>query len=119
MIIYIPTHGVQSIILTCGNAHKKYISGNLWENATSGNESPLDFCAGIGTLQLRVVLVIFDHAELTSKNGGIFKLEGQLLELFGYWIYWCLTLIFLHICRFQHFEKSLVEFWLAIENFGS
>ena len=33
--------------------------GIVWENTTPSTELPRDFCAGIGPLQLGVVLVIF------------------------------------------------------------
>ena len=32
----------------------------MWENTTPSTELPSDFCAGIGPLQLGVVLVIFN-----------------------------------------------------------
>ena len=36
---------------------RKSILGIVWENMTPGTELPRDFCAGIGPLQLGVVLV--------------------------------------------------------------
>ena len=35
------------------------MKGIVWKNATSSTELPRDFCAGIGPLQLGVVLVFF------------------------------------------------------------
>ena len=34
------------------------MKGIVWKNATSSTELPRDFCAGIGPLQLGVVLVV-------------------------------------------------------------
>ena len=38
---------------------KESILGIVWENTTPSTELPRDFCAGIGPLQLSVVLVVF------------------------------------------------------------
>ena len=43
----------------------------MWGNATPGTEFPRIFCAGIGPLQLGVVLVYSAFARVISRNSII------------------------------------------------
>ena len=48
----------------------KIFLGIVWENTTPSSELPRDFCAGIGPLQLGVVLVFlyFDNHRRYDQN---------------------------------------------------
>ena len=39
----------------------------MWENTTPSNELPRDFCAGIGPLQLGVVLILINFIHWLEK----------------------------------------------------
>ena len=51
----------------------------MWENATPSTEFPRDFCAGIGPLQLGVVLVL-----ISSYIYIIFNVENGFVTYNGY-----------------------------------
>ena len=55
------------------------ILGLVWENTTPSTELPIDFCAGIGPLQLGVVLVLnlLIHFSLNGVNRVIFRLKSS------------------------------------------
>ena len=51
----------------------------MWENTTPSTELPRDFCAGIGPLQLGVVLVL-----ISSYIYIIFNVENGFVTYNGY-----------------------------------
>ena len=64
--------------------------GILWENTTPSTELPRDFCAGIGPLQLGVVLVLFfnnfkssrDKTKLLGgKEAESYKIFSDIIDL--------------------------------------
>ena len=51
----------------------------MWENTAPSTELPRDFCAGIGPLQLRIVLVL--HLFLSIKQKALQNLNDAEEEL--------------------------------------